>query len=64
MQLPFEDFEKLSIYAKKKKIEFFSTPMDIKNDIFLNKIQKIFKIASSDINFLPLIKTIANFKKK
>lgn len=64
VQLPFEDFEKLSIYAKKKKIEFFSTPLDIKSAIFLNKIQKMFKIASSDINFFPLIETIANFKKK
>jgi len=62
-QLSFDDFEKLSIFSKKNKIIFFSTPLDWKSANFLNKIQKIFKIASSDCNFYPLIKQIANFNK-
>ena len=63
-QLSKSEFEKLSIYCKKKRIIFFSTPLDIGSAIFLNKIQKIFKIASGDINFYPLISTVASFKKK
>ena len=62
-QLNFNQFKKLSKYAKKKKLIFFSTPFDIKSAKFLNSIQKIFKISSGDNNFYPLIETIANFKK-
>ena len=49
--------------VKKKKIIFFSTPFDLKSAIFLNKIQKIFKISSGDNNFTDLIKLIARFNK-
>ena len=57
-------FEKLSSYAKKKKIIFFSTPLDLESAFFLNKIQNIFKISSGDINFELLIKLVASFKKR
>ena len=30
-ELSFEDFKKIKIYCDKKKIEFFSTPFDIKS---------------------------------
>ena len=62
-QLTFDQFKKLSDYSKKVGIVFFSTPSDIRSAQFLNKIQKIFKISSGDNNFLPLIKTIAEFNK-
>ena len=62
-QLSLESFKKLAVFAKKNKILFFSTPLDLKSAIYLNKIQKIFKIASSDSNFFPLIRKISNFNK-
>ena len=63
-ELTEQEFEKLSDYSKSKKIEFFSTPLDIPSAIFLNRIQKKFKISSGDINFYPLISKVASFKKK
>lgn len=62
-QLSFKEFKSLSNYAKKIGIIFLSTPLDIKSAKFLNSIQKLFKIASSDSNFTPLIETVAKFKK-
>lgn len=62
-QLSFKEFKQLSIYAKKIKIPFFSTPFDLKSARFLNSIQKIYKISSGDSNFKPLLKTVANFNK-
>ena len=40
-----------------------STPFDNESAIFLNKIQKIFKIASADITNFPLVEQILKFKK-
>ena len=62
-QLSFDEFEKLSVYSKKKKIVFYSTPFDLESALFLNKIQKLFKISSGDNNFLSLIKLIKTFNK-
>ena len=62
-QLSFDEFKKLSIFAKKNKINFFSTPLDLKSAKFLNSIQQTFKIASSDSNFSPLLRLIASFNK-
>lgn len=62
-QLSFNEFKKLSIYAKKKGLIFFSTPLDLKSCDYLNKIQPIFKIASGDNNYEALIKKIIKFKK-
>ncbi len=61
--LGFEKLKKLSIFAKKKKLIFFSTPLDLKSASKLNKIQNVFKIASSDNNYLDLIRHISNFNK-
>ena len=58
-----EQFIELSKIAKKKKLIFFSTPLDIKSAKFLNDIQPIFKIASGDNNFYPLIDTVIRFGK-
>ena len=62
-QLTFEEFEKLSKYSKKRGIIFFSTPFDIESAIFLNKIQRLFKISSGDNNFYPLINVLKSFGK-
>lgn len=61
--LSYEQFYKLSQYCKKKRIIFFSTPFDLKSAVFLNKIQKIFKISSGDNNFIDLISLVASFNK-
>ena len=57
----FEQFEKLALIAKNNII--FSTPFDIESAKFLNKIQPLFKIASGDNNFYPLIKVVKSFGK-
>ena len=62
-ELKYSDFEKLSIYAKKKKLLFISTPFDIESAIFLNKIVDCFKISSGDNNFFELIQKVLSFKK-
>jgi N,N'-diacetyllegionaminate synthase len=58
-----EQFHKLAKIAKKYKLIFFSTPFDIQSAIFLNTIQPVFKIASGDNNFYPLINKVINFGK-
>ena len=45
----------------KKNIIFFSTPFDLTSAIFLNKIQKLFKISSGDNNFTDLISLLICF---
>jgi len=62
-KLSYEQFEKLAKYSKSKKIIFFSTPFDIESAKFLNNIQPVFKIASGDNNFYPLINKVASFGK-
>lgn len=61
--LSYNQFEQLSDYCRKKKIIFFSTPLDIESAVFLNKIQKIFKISSGDNNYFDLIEKIFSFNK-
>lgn len=53
----------LSKYAKKKKLIFFSTPLDLNSAKFLNKVSKIFKIASCDNDYLDLIDQVLSYKK-
>lgn len=62
-QFSFDQFKKLSDYAKKIKILFLSTPTDVNSAIFLNKIQSFFKISSGDNNYFQLIKKISSFNK-
>lgn len=61
-QFSHSQFEELSEYAKEKGIIFFATPLDLKSATFLKKISPIFKIASGDNNFIPLINKILDFK--
>ncbi len=56
-------YKELYKHCKKKKIEFSSTPFDEEAVDFLNPFLKFFKIASADINNLPLLKKVASKKK-
>jgi len=62
-QLSFSQFEALAQQAESAGVIFFSTPLDLESAYFLNSIQPLFKIASGDNNFLPLIETVASFGK-
>ena len=63
-ELSHAEFTELSNYASTKDIIFFSAPFDIPSADFLNKINvPCFKIASSDITNMPLIRHIAKMKK-
>ena len=62
-ELSYKDFRMLSEYAKEKKIIFISTPLDLESAVFLNDIADIIKIASSDNNFLPLLKVVCLSKR-
>ena len=57
----YDQFHKLSELANEYGLIFFSTPFDIDSALELNNFQKLFKIASGDNNFYPLIKTISEF---
>ena len=62
-ELTKKQFKKLSIYSKKKKLKFISTPLDLESAKFLSNLVDIFKISSGDNNFFELIEFCARFKK-
>ena len=63
-QTPFEWQKELFNFAKRKKILCFSTPFDESAVDLLEKLNcPIYKVASFEINHLPLIKKIAKTKK-
>jgi N,N'-diacetyllegionaminate synthase len=53
----------LAQFAQAEGIIFFSTPFDPQSATFLNEIQTIFKIASSDNTHWPFLEQIAGFGK-
>lgn len=57
-ELSFNEFEILKNLAKKNKIKFISTPLDLESADFLIKKVDFIKIASGDNNFFPLIDKI------
>ena len=59
-----EDYVKLYRHCVKKKIDFLSTPFDNESVDFLNPLVKYFKIASADLNNIPLLKKIASKKNQ
>lgn len=64
VELSFEDFEELKDHSKNRGITFFSTPFDIESAEFLKKIDvPCFKIASSDLTNIPLIRHVAKSGK-
>jgi len=59
-ELSWEDQEKLKKHADEKDILFFSTPFDEETTDFLDSLGvPVFKIASSDITHVPLLRHIA-----
>tara|TARA_X000000950_G_C13833816_1_gene627328 strand:+ start:350 stop:1372 length:1023 start_codon:yes stop_codon:yes gene_type:complete len=61
---PFSWHKKIFDYAKKKKILCFSSPFDIAAVDFLEKLKvKLYKIASFEINHVPLLERIGKTKK-
>jgi N,N'-diacetyllegionaminate synthase len=62
-QLSREQFRDLAAEAADLGVIFFSTPFDLESARFLDQIQPVFKIASGDNNFFPLIETVARFAK-
>jgi len=57
------DYLKIFSECKKNKILFMSTLFDVESVDEYNKIIKIFKISSSDINNIPLLRKIGQKKK-
>jgi len=65
LSLTYQDFKKIKKYCSKKKIEFLSTPFDLKSINFLKSLNmKYFKIPSGEITNLPYLIRIARLKKK
>ena len=62
-QFSYEQFAELAKLASAHKVVFFSTPFDLESARFLNTIQPVFKIASGDNNFYPLLEEVASFGK-
>ena len=62
-KLEMEQFKELNRIAKKNKIIFFSTPLDLYSAKELNKFQKIFKISSGDNNYFDMLKLVLSFNK-
>ena len=63
-ELSFDEYKKLSLLAKKLKLKFGVTVFDIESVKLLKPYVDFFKIASSDNNYLDLIKSVAETKKK
>jgi len=58
-----KDYKSLYNFCKKIKIDFLSTPFDTKSVDFLKNLVSVFKISSSDITNVELLKKIAKTKK-
>ena len=58
-----ENYKDLYFHCKKRKIDFASTPFDTDAVNYLKPMVKYFKIASADINNLPILKAVAQTKK-
>lgn len=64
VELPFDKFAELKDYSKSNKITFFSTPFDMDSADYLSSINvPCFKISSSDLTNMPLIKHVAKTRK-
>ena len=64
LSLSFKEQEKIFNYARKKKVEIFSTPFDKESVDFLESQKvKLYKIASMDLVNLPLIEYVAKKNK-
>tara|TARA_Y100000590_G_scaffold470461_1_gene665359 strand:+ start:3395 stop:4399 length:1005 start_codon:yes stop_codon:yes gene_type:complete len=65
ISLTFDQFIKIKKYCKRKRIEFISTPFDLKSIDFLKKLNmKYFKVPSGEITNLPYLIKISKTRKK
>ena len=63
--LTYDQFLKLNKYCRRKKINFLSTPFDLKSINFLNNLNmKYFKIPSGEITNLPYLMKVGKLKKE
>lgn len=58
-----KEYIELAEYAKQIKVEFMSTPFDIQSVDYLNQLVNVYKISSSDITNIPLLKRVASKNK-
>lgn len=58
-----EDFRELSDYCKEINIDFLSTPFDLNSIEYLDKLQKYYKISSSDLTNEPTLRAVAKKNK-
>ncbi len=58
-----EEYEELYNHCIKFDIDFLTTPFDINSLDFLDPLLKFYKIASADINNIPLLKAVASKNK-
>lgn len=58
-----DELTRLARQAAELGMLFFSTPLDIQSALFLNGLQPVFKVASGDNTFWPLLDTVAGFGK-
>ena len=56
-------YKELYNHCIKNKIDFLSTPFDVECLKFLDPLLNFYKIASADINNIPLLKAVANKNK-
>ncbi len=64
MKVSLATINKLYKYSQKLKIDFCVTPFDPRFVKKIAKYVKFFKIASGDLNYIPLLKEIKKTKKK
>lgn len=65
ISLTYDQFKKIKRYCKRRKIEFLSTPFDLRSIDFLKSLKmKYFKIPSGEITNLPYLNKVGKLKKK
>lgn len=64
LEFGFEEHSELRRYAREIGITFFATPFDFRSADFLAELDvPAFKLASLDLNNIPLLKYVAEFQK-
>ncbi|EIO0203736.1 N-acetylneuraminate synthase family protein, partial [Salmonella enterica] len=60
LELPYDEFIKLEVYAKQLGLDVFSTPFDFDSiDFLASRNQKVWKIPSGELLNLPYLEKIA-----
>ena len=59
----YKDYKKFKKYCSKKKISFMTTLFDTESVSLYNNLISVFKISSSDITNVPLLREIGKRKK-